>query len=191
MNGTDLRFFSNYSYPDFLNSAILIGRVKSVPELAMYWAQLLYQSDGLRQPVDPICANATSPQCIDMGLSATINGVSSNYFGRGYLWLTGASSYTAAANNIFGNDTTILTNPGSVRHIHEINYAVSAWKWKNFVRKSVGGLSTFGATTQALRPFDCTKDPLNQSPNAVTAYNVYVAVLKAISPSSIPLVGLC
>lgn len=193
LNGTDHTYFNPFSYMDFMNTAVLVGNITSVSELAMYYAQILYQSNGFKWAVDPVCIDTTSAACKALNLTATVDGVTNNFYGRGYLRLTGLSSYVVANEYLFGrNSTVFLKHPDLAVADLKINFAVSAWKWKHFVQDSKNGaLTSFGGTTLALRPNDCNSNVLAPLPQSQRAYNVYVAVLKTLSATSIPTSGLC
>jgi predicted chitinase len=176
------------SYPSFINYAISIGNVSSVDEMAQFYAQILYQSNGFMLTKDPACYNETSANCQALGLETQAYGVNVNYFGRGYLWLQGASAYRAANADLFGKDVTLLVDPDIISRHRPLNFATSAWFWKTFVAP---GRTNFGSTTAILRPTTCNGSPTNPTASSVSAWNVYVAVLKVLSPSSIPSSGFC
>ncbi len=182
------KFISNMSYPSFINYAVTIGNISSVDELAQYYAQILFQSNGFMLSKDPACYNETSTNCQALGLQTQAYGVDVNYYGRGYLWLQGASTYRAANSDLFGHDVTLLVDPNSISKHRSLNFATSAWFWKTFVAP---GRTNYGSTTAVLRPTTCNGSPTNPTASSVAAWNVYVAILKVLSPDSTPSSGFC
>lgn len=181
-------FIPKTSYPSFINYAITIGNITTLDELAQYYAQLLYQSNGFLLTKDPACYDQGSENCQALGLSAESYGLKVNYYGRGYLWLQGESMYRAVSSDLFGQDVSLLVHPDAITHNPSLNFATSAWLWKTLVAP---GRTNFGSTTAALRPTTCNGSPTQPTPSSVAAWNVYVAVLKVLSPEAVPSSGFC
>lgn len=181
-------YLKNYTYPDFMNYAVTIGNISSIDELAQYYAQMLYQSNGFMLSMDPACYNATSANCQALGLNTTVFGVDVNYYGRGYLWIQGQSAYSSLCRDMFGSDSTLLLYPDALSTHKAVNFATSAWYWRTFVAP---GRTNYGSTTAILRPTTCNGSVTNPTAASVAAWNVYVAVLKILSPSATPSSGFC
>ena len=176
------------AYPDFMNYAVIIGNITSTNELAMYLANVLYQSNGLTMRVDPACKDPKSGNCLALNLNTTVFGTEVNYYGRGYLWLQGQSAYTDCANDMFGNDATLQLYPDLIRLNPSMNWATTSWYWKRFIQPFMG---TFGSTVKLIRPSHCNGSLASPTPESQAAWNIYVAILKIIAPTTGPSSSYC
>ena len=179
---------NQYAYPDFMNYAVKIANITTMDEMAMYLAQVLYQSNGLTRNVDPACADPKSSNCATLNLSTNMYGVPVNYYGRGFLWIQGKSAYINCAQDLFGNDSTLITYPDAILESQLINWATTSWYWNRFVQPSV---SSFGSTTKIIRPSQCNGSAAAPTPELIAAYNIYVAILKILAPMSAPTTYYC
>lgn len=178
-----------FSYPSFINTAVLIANISSQQEMAMYLAQVMYETNGLTFRVVPpcsslsnctVCSNYTSQYVNNTG---GVDGI--NYYGRGHLYIQNASEYLAVSQALF-NDDSLLRNPNFLVNSYPVAWATAAWKWKTYVKPVLGGSDAFGLTTKYLRPADCAVPQNgNQTQQATTAFQIYEQVLSAIQPNLI------
>lgn len=176
-----------FSYPSFINTAVLIANISSQQEMAMYLAQVIYETNGLTFRVVPpcsslsnctVCSNYTSKHVNNTG---GVDGI--NYYGRGHLYIQNASEYLAVSQALF-NDDSLLRNPNFLVNSYSVAWATAAWKWKTYVKPVLGGSDAFGLTTKYLRPADCAVPQNgNQTQQATTAFQIYEQVLSAIQPN--------
>lgn len=179
---------NQFTYPDFMNYAVIMGNITTTNELAMYLANALYQSNGLTTRVDPACQDPNSGNCLGLNLNANVFGSNVNYYGRGYLWLQGQSIYTDCANDMFGNDATLQLYPDLIRNSPTMSWATTAWYWKRFIQPS---MSTFGSTFNLITPSQCNGSSTSPTPESQAAWNIYVAILKIIAPTTGPSSSYC
>lgn len=178
-----------FQYPTFINSAILIGEIGTAEELAMYFAQVLYETNGLAFRLVPPCSSlgncTTCRLYTDRFVNNTGGAPGRNYYGRGHLWLQGASEYRAASRDLFQDERLLLRQPDLLVSSVEAAWAAAAWKWKTRIRPLLGGSNAFGLATKALRPWHCNGGIEDeQGAQAQAAFNIYVAVLAIFSPDS-------
>lgn len=176
------------AYPDFMNYAVTVGNITSTDELAMYLAQVLYQSNGFKHNCDPACKDPSSPNCAGLKLNTTVYTSPVNYYGRGYLWIQGQSAYTDCNRELFGEDSTLILYPDAIRASETINWATSAWYWKRFVHPI---MTTFGSTIKILRPSQCNGSAVTPTTEATNSWNIYAAILKIFSPTTGPSTQFC
>ena len=179
---------NKYAYPNFMNYAVKIANITNVDELSMYLAQVVYQSNGLTKNCDPACSEASNPNCAVLKLNTTVYGSPVNYYGRGYLWVQGQSAYTDCNKDLFGQDSTLLLYPDAIRDDTTLTWAATAWYWKRFVQPN---MSSFGSTVKIIRPSHCNGSASNPKPEATNAWNMYVAILKILAPTSPPSSSYC
>lgn len=183
-----LPILNQFTYSDFMNYAVSVANITSTDELAMYLSNVLYQSNGLTRNVDPACEDPKSSNCLGLNLNATVLGTSVNYYGRGYLWLQGQSVYTDCAKDMFGNDATLLMYPDIIRKSTTMNWATTSWYWNKFIKPY---FSTFGSTIKLLRPSHCNGSSASPTTESQAAWNIYVAILKIIAPTTGPSSSYC
>ena len=177
-----------YTYPDFMNYAVKIGNITTTNEMAMYLANVLYQSNGLTLAYDPICEDPKSEGCLSLGLSTTVHASNVNYYGRGYLWIQGQSAYSDCARDLFGQDSTLIIYPDAIRASTTLNWATTAWYWRRLVQPS---MTTFGSTIKLIRPGHCNGSAAAPKAEATAAWNIYMAILKILAPTSAPSSSYC
>lgn len=115
-------------YNAFINSVNYAG-ISSKRECAMYLANLLHESGGLRYKVE---INKTVPV----------------YYGRGYIQLTHNYNYEACSNAIYGDKTVLLNNPDMIIETEEMCFKTAGWYWRDRVLDT----SNFDATIKAINP---------------------------------------
>lgn len=179
---------NRYVYPDFINYSIKIGNITTMDEMAMFLAQVLYQSNGLSANCDPACKDPGSTNCMNLNLNTTVFSSNVNYYGRGYLWIQGQSAYTECAKDLFGNDSTLLIYPDAIRASDSLNWAATSWYWRRMVQPN---MSTFGSTIKLIRPSHCNGSAAAPKPEATNAWNLYAAILKILAPTSPPSSSYC
>lgn len=177
-----------YTYPDFMNYAVKIGNITTPDEMAMYLANVLYQSNGLTINYDPICQKPKSSNCLSLGLNRTVHGTQVNYYGRGYLWIQGQSAYSDCASDLFGDDSTLLLYPEVIRASTTMNWATTAWYWRRFVKPN---MTSFGSTIKLIRPDHCNGSSAEPKPEATAAWSIYMEILKILAPTSPPSSSFC
>ena len=175
-------------YPMFINNAILIGGIQSTTELAMFYAQVLYETNGLAFRIVPPCSalgNCTTCKNYTERFVNNTGGMPGrNYYGRGHLMIKDASEYAAVSQGLF-NDSRLLVHPNILVTSLEAAWAAAAWKWKSKIRPLVSGSDAFGLSTKYLRPFDCqVHQHQNQTKAADTAFNIYNSVLQIFAPNA-------
>ena len=179
-------------YPNFLNTAVMIGNIKSRTQLAMYFSQILYQSNGLSITQVLPCSKFGSSTACKQYIRTNVNNTggyfntdrhnSTDYFGRGYLYIEGASDFKSASQAIFGTDI-IYENPSHVEIFPQLAWSVSAWNWATNVGALIGTGDAFGLSTKFLRPADCNSQPASSA--STQAFNIYQKVLSVFDPSSV------
>ena len=175
-------------YPDMMNYAVMLGNITTTNELAMYLANVLYQSNGLRLSYDPACEDPQSGNCLGLNLNTTVFGTNVNYYGRGYLWIQGQSMYSDLANDMFGNDATLLLYPDLIRISPTMNWASTAWFWRRYIQPY---MNTFGSTVKLMRPSQCNGSVTLPTPELQAAWNIYAAILSVLSPTTGPSSSYC
>jgi hypothetical protein len=177
-----------HQYPMFINNAILIANINSTVELAMFYAQVLYETNGLAFRIVPPCSSLGNCTTCKNYTEAFVNNTGGapgrNYYGRGHLMIQDAQEYSAVSQGLF-NDTRLLDHPNILVASREAAWASAAWRWKTKISPLLSGSDAFGLTTKYLRPNDCRRR-LNQkqSQAAKSAFHIYTSVLQAFSPNS-------
>lgn len=171
-------------YKAFINNAGPKGGITSKTELAMFLAEILWESGGLIYKSEVACKENNCA-----GTYSTPNDVPGKYyFGRGYMQLTWEYNYSAASKDLYGDDR-LRTNPEMVATDEDVAWGVSFWFWKTVVKPKLNGTYNFGLATDAInggkecRGADPTK--------AKKRYAIYVALLKVFEPSATPVESGC
>jgi predicted chitinase len=124
---------SYQKYQNFIKNAQPLGNIRSKRELAMFLAQIIWESGGL-QYLEEIDCKING--CIDSYRTwDDYSGV--RYYGRGYIQLSWSYNYKAASLALF-NDLRLYTNPNLVAENEETSWAVSFWYWKANVQSKAG-----------------------------------------------------
>ena len=96
--------------------------------------------------------------------------------------------YTDCANDMFGNDATLLLYPDLIRISSTMNWATTAWYWHRYIQPY---MNTFGSTVKLIRPTQCNGSLASPTPESQAAWNIYVAILKVIAPTTGPSSSYC
>lgn len=175
-------------YPNFMNTAVTIGKINNATQLAMYFAQILYETNGLTiSSVMPCSKFGDSAACSDYS-AANVNNSGGycpcvDYHGRGKLFIENANDYKAASQAVFNSDI-IFRNPSHVAKYPQVGWATSAWNWATNVGSLIGSSDAFGLTTKFLRPNDCAQSE-GQSDAATKAFQIYQQVLAVFDPEKV------
>ena len=120
-------------YENFVKNAEESGGITTKRELAMFLAQIIWESAGLQYVEEIACKNNGCPgnyQYWDDYPGA-------RYFGRGYIQLSWSYNYKAASLALY-KDLRLYINPNLVAESDEISWAVSFWFWKVNVHTQPG-----------------------------------------------------
>lgn len=170
-------------YEDFIDGVELYGNVTSKREAAMFLAQLLHESGGLRYKAEIRC-NVNPKSCLMDYRTPGLDVKGKQYYGRGYIQLTWAENYFAASMDIFGDDR-LLKNPERVSSDEKISWDVSFWYWKAKVKVHQGiDRGEFGTSTMLINGgIEC-----NGNPNiaAVGRYCIYMNIMRSFGLSEKP-----
>jgi len=112
----------------------------------MFYAQILWESDGLRAKKEYACAQSGCP-----GQYQTPQDVpGKRYYGRGYIQLSWHYNYLAASKDLYGDDR-LAKDPDQVANNDGIAWDTAFWFWKKNVHSAPGvAQGNFGATTKAI-----------------------------------------
>lgn len=179
-------FLNPFEYPHFMNTAVMIGKISTTNQLAMYLAQVLYETNGLTIRNTPPCSRfGNSSTCIDY-IRSNVNNTGgyrcNSYHGRGTLFIEDVDSYRDMSRSIFGNDI-IYKHPKAVALRSSVAWAAGAWNWYTNVGSLIGTSDAFGLVTKFLRPGDCSS--LTPTNSSIKAFEIYQQVLSVFSPDSV------
>lgn len=176
---------SPYEYPNFMNTAVMIGNINNATQLAMYFAHILYDTNGLSISQVMPCSQLGSPSNCTQYVSNYVNNTGgycgcTDYRGRGRLFIQNVPDYQSASQALYGNNI-LFRHPNHVQIYPSVAWATSAWNWATNVGSLIGSSDAFGLTTKFLRPNDCSSStaPSNES---LTAFNIYQQVLSVFDP---------
>lgn len=175
-------------YPYFMNTAVLIGKINNTTQLAMYFAQILYETNGLSINLVMPCSRLGNREACSDYISKQVNNTGSycgctDYRGRGRLLIEDSDTYKSASNFLFGTDI-IFEHPDHVQKYPQVAWATSAWNWATNVGDLIGSSDAFGLTTKFLRPNDCYSNTVT-SDESSTAFNIYQQVLSVFDPDRV------
>lgn len=189
----NVTFLDPLEYPIFMNTAVMVGNINNATQLAMYFAQVLYDTNGLSIGKVVPCSRFGNQQACQDYSSINVNNTgayqsgnyTANYFGRGRLFIEGVNTFMASSQALYGSDV-LYQAPGTVHMDLNVAWATSAWNWATNVGSVIGNSEAFGLTTKFLRPGDCSTSTSGQlSTNAGTAFNIYQEVLAVFDPDRV------
>ena len=172
-------------YQNFIASAAPDGCITTKRELAMFLAQLMWESGGLQFIRELDCVYSGCPT----HYITEDDYPNQRYYGRGYIQLTWAYNYKDASLALY-DDLRLYTNPEMVAQFDSISWAVSFWYWKEHVHYREGiadgyfGVSTMGINgfLECLGPYDY---------KARRRFDLYSTVLKAFNINETPIEAGC
>jgi len=170
---------SQDQYNSFINNYEKAGGITSARELAMFLAEILWESGGLQYKAEIRCKDDGCPN----DYRSPGDDPSKFYYGRGYIQLTWSYNYKAASEDLFGDDR-LVTDPDQVATNEDIAWQTAFWFWKTNVH-SVDGVQNgqFGSATNAINgDLEC-----NPCRGACTNRNdIYAHVLKIFGVNESP-----
>lgn len=157
-------------YEKFISGASKWG-INSKIELAMFLAQIIHESGGLKHKVEAACRDTGCP-----GQYKTQGDVpGKNYYGRGYIQLTWSANYKEASEYLY-KDLRLFFDPDQVALNEEVAWDTAFWYWMTKVHNSLGvSNGHFGATTKAINRIECSDGIPNCA--AMKRFKNYKAVL--------------
>jgi predicted chitinase len=175
-------------YPYFMNTAVMIGKINNATQLAMYFSQILYETNGLSISQIMPCSRLGSETACSDYVTNRVNNTGAycgcmDYRGRGRLLIEDADTYKSASNALFGKDI-IFEHPDHVQKYPQVAWATAAWNWATNVGALIGSSDAFGLTTKFLRPNDCYSSTM-ASDESSTAFNIYQQVLSIFDPDRV------
>ncbi|KAI9230458.1 MAG: lysozyme-like domain-containing protein [Piptocephalis tieghemiana] len=165
-------------YAAFIAESITAGGITSKRELAMFLAQMIWESGGLVYLREIACAETGCPG----QYSSADDAPGKTYYGRGYIQLSWSANYKECSQDLYGDDR-LWSNPDQVATNEKIAWATAAWYWKKHVH-AAALTGAFGSTTMKINgDIECGK---GTSTNAVKRFAIYQAVYKAFGLSGSP-----
>ena len=135
---------SEPTYTAFSNA---VSPLTSTRELAMFLAQTLHESDGLRALREYACISTGCPgQYATPGLDIP----GKHYYGRGYIQLSWAYNYRDASQSIFSDPAILLQHPDRVAESHDMAWATAVWFWMHRGVHEQAQTGYFGLTTNII-----------------------------------------
>ncbi|KAJ1905427.1 hypothetical protein LPJ71_004551, partial [Coemansia sp. S17] len=128
----------------FLKNMKSAGGIASSREAAMFLANILWESDGLRAKEEYDCQKL--PDWCAQNYKTPEDVPGKTYWGRGYIQLTWHYNYIDASKALFGDDR-LAKDPAQVAEDEDTAWMVSFWFWKDRVRSDPGvQAGNFGAS---------------------------------------------
>ena len=157
-------------------------------QLAMYFAQILYETNGLSINQAMPCSRLGSRSACSDYIAKRVNNTGAycgctDYRGRGRLMVEDADTYKSVSNALFNNDI-LFEHPDHVQKYPQVAWATAAWNWATNVGALIGSSDAFGLTTKFLRPNDCYSNT-ETSDESSTAFNIYQQVLSIFDPDRV------
>src|SRR5258708_316378 len=90
-------------YNAFNNNIQKAGGINTKLEAAMFLAEILWESGGLRYKKELVCVNTGCPGVYDHSVGVA----GKEYYGRGYMQLSHSYNYKAASQALYGDDRLI------------------------------------------------------------------------------------
>ena len=171
-------------YNAFINNASSKGGITTKTELAMFLAEIMWESGGLYYKAELACK---TNNCAGSYQDST--GIPGKYYyGRGYIQLTWGANYKAASTALYGDDR-ILQNPDQVATDENSAWGVSFWFWKTNVKPALKNTFNFGLATNAINgALECKGSATDK---AKKRFQIYTAILKVFEPSATPIETGC
>lgn len=168
-------------FHNMVSHAESVGGITSKRELAMFLAQILWESDGLQSKIEYACSG---PDGCPYSYKSMTDEPGKQYFGRGYIQLTYSGNYRAASYDLFKDDR-LLKNPELIVEDDYVSWATAFWFWKTNVGYYLGvEEGKFGVTTKAINgALECNGQDTQK---AKSRFRIYTKVLKAFNIDEIP-----
>ena len=182
---SEAKHLNVFEYPYFMNTAVVIGKINNATQLAMYFAQVLYETNGLTISQVAPCSKLGTPDACSDYVNNRVNNDGRycdcvDYRGRGRLFIEDVEDYKSASQALFGSDI-LFQHPDHVESYPQVAWATAAWNWATNVGSLIGTSDAFGLTTKFLRPNDCYSSAVTSDESA-TAFNIYQQVLSVFDP---------
>ncbi|CAF0901134.1 unnamed protein product [Brachionus calyciflorus] len=171
------------SFDQYTNFTSLVNTaISSKREAAMFLAQIIHESIGLRFKKEIACVETGCPGSYHITPGIGIPG--RFYYGRGYIQLTWDFNYEAASFDLF-NDNRLLVNPDLVAENEEISWSTAFWFWERHVATDPNvKLGKFGASTNHINGFlECRGENLDR---ARKRFEFYKKILKIFGLDETP-----
>ncbi|KAJ2771190.1 hypothetical protein IWQ56_001886 [Coemansia nantahalensis] len=177
---------SNAQCSAFL-SGLPKGRISSGREAAMFLANILWESDGLRAKEEYDCK--ANPDWCAQNYKLPDDSPGKAYWGRGYIQLTWGYNYKAASRALFGSDV-LVNNPSLVANNENVAWDVSYWYWSENVHSDPGvQAGKFGASVNKINgALECRGAA---QAKAKKRYEMYKVILPIFAPGQAPIEGGC
>lgn len=132
------------------------GGITSKRELAMFLAEILHESGGLRYKKELACEHTGCPGSYVAGGEPA----GKHYYGRGYIQLSWIYNYREASQALYGNDR-LVQDPDFVGNTEEGAWGTAFWFWKARVHNAAGvQQGQFGSATRAINGgLECGNGP--------------------------------
>ncbi|XP_055355623.1 uncharacterized protein LOC129600960 [Paramacrobiotus metropolitanus] len=161
-----------------INKRAFNGKITTKRELAMFLANILHESDGLRAKEEYVPIVSTDPAY-----------PGKNFHGRGYIMLSHVYNYKDASMALYGDDR-LARNPEQVAKNDQIAWDTAFWFWASRVHGQPGvAEGKFGATVKAINGGLECNGSWNEQPH--NRYKMYVKILALFVPGEAPLENGC
>jgi len=163
-------------YKNIIARAGPAGKITTRLELAMFLANVLWESDGLRAKQEYNPGPYPYPQLDRPGKT---------YQGRGYMQLTWSYNYKDASMALYKDDR-LLANPEKVATDDAVAWDTAFWFWSTRVHGQPGvAAGQFGATIKAINGgWECGTAP--KSDNGKKRFQLYKNIFKTFKLSGNP-----
>jgi chitinase len=170
---------SDGQYNSFINNYASAGGITSVRELAMFLAEILWESGGLQYKSEIRCQGNNCPG----DYRSPGDDPNKFYYGRGYIQLTWSYNYRAASQDLYGDDR-LVQDPDQVAYNEDVAWQTAFWFWRVNVHNDSGvQAGQFGSATNRVNgDLEC-----NPCRGACTNRNqIYAQVLQAFGDYESP-----
>ncbi|KAJ1958956.1 hypothetical protein GGI12_004594 [Dipsacomyces acuminosporus] len=184
---------NNYPAPSaaqcssFLKGMKPAGSISSGREAAMFLANILWESDGLRAKEEYACRDM--PDWCAQNYKTPEDTPGQTYWGRGYIQLSWHYNYLDASKELYGDDR-LVKNTQEVSKDEDVAWNVSFWFWKDRVRSDPGvQAGKFGASINKINgALECRGAAQDK---AKKRYEMYKAILPIFAPGETPIESGC